>query len=90
VLCLLAVMRPMTLFPRDSGRGCRFFCFLVVRFGEIDEARQFLCMVSLLAGVRGEIVWFDTDYGWVISSEEFLRAIDGNPAYDWRYPVEVG
>jgi hypothetical protein len=35
---------------------------------------------------RGESVWIDTDYGWVIHAWEFLKRTEEDARWDWRKP----
>jgi hypothetical protein len=69
-------------FRRDVG-GLRFFS---VRFNDVDTMRRFLRGLANEAAGRHEVFWIDTDYGWVISSGEFLKRTDEDPAWDWRKP----
>lgn len=70
---------------RREIRGLRFF---TVRFRDVDLTRRFLREVALQAVSRRDVVWFDTDWGWVISAADFLRRTDEDTRWDWRYAAD--
>lgn len=66
---------------RQEASGLRFF---TLRFDDLDVARQFLREIALIASSAREVLWIDTDYGWVIHSGEFLQEIARDDRWDWR------
>lgn len=69
-------------FRRDVGA----LHFFTVRFDDVDVTRRFLRAVAREAVSRGDAMWFDTDYGWVIHAWDFLKRIDRDDRWDWRRP----
>jgi hypothetical protein len=67
---------------RLEVHGLKFF---TIRFHDVDVTRQVLRAFSQAAVSRGETGWIDTDYGWVIHVQDFVRKTDDNPHWDWRY-----
>ena len=66
---------------RAAAKDLRFF---VLDFDNLEVARRLLQEIARDAVQRGESVWFDTDYGWVIHSAKLLKEIDDDPQWDWR------
>lgn len=71
---------------RVAAAGFRYY---LVVFGDVEIARSFLCRVAGEAVGVGEAAWFDTDYGWVVSAEDFLDHLKQRSDWDWR-TVGVG
>src|SRR5678815_2012352 len=71
-------------FRRDVA-SLRFFTF---RFNDIALMRNVLRWIMRCVVDRKELGWFDTDYGWVVSAEDFLRNTDQDPDWDWRIPAD--
>jgi hypothetical protein len=68
---------------RREVRGLRFFTII---FDDLDVTRRVLRTIAQDAVSRGESVWIDTDYGWVIHAWEFLKRTEEDARWDWRKP----
>ena len=66
---------------RHAVRALRFF---VVRFSDINPTRILLREFARAATTQHESAWLDTDYGWVISVDDFLHRLAENSTWDWR------
>ncbi|NOU34477.1 MAG: hypothetical protein HOO96_41825 [Polyangiaceae bacterium] len=64
------------------------FRFFTIMFHSLEATRRLLELFAVEAGLRGERAWFDTDYGWVIDARHFLRELEQNPHWDWRFLKE--
>ena len=67
---------------RGDARTLRFFH---IRFDDVDVARRSLRVIARAAVGKGESVWVDTDYGWVLHAWDYLRRTARDPLWDWRY-----
>ncbi len=70
---------------RSEVRSLRLFS---LDFNDVDVARELLRSVAQAAVTRGETLWIDTDYGWVLDARDFLRRIEQDPRWDWRRDPE--
>lgn len=61
------------------------FRFFTIRFHSLEATRRILELFAREACLRSERAWFDTDYGWVIDARHFLRELEQNPHWDWRF-----
>lgn len=68
--------------------AARSLCFFTIRFQDVDVTRRILRLLAHHAESGGEVIWFDTDYGWVIDSRDFVTRTDQDPCWDWRHPAD--
>lgn len=61
--------------------------YLSIRFSDIDMVRQVLVRLALRISAAGHTAWIDTDYGWAIDTNEFLRNTARDPNWDWRFAI---
>jgi hypothetical protein len=66
---------------RENVSSSRLFS---IRFSELASMRTFLSRLAQAAVDHGGAIWIDTDYGWVINGENYLKEIALNPNWDWR------
>jgi len=67
-------------FRREAGL-LRFFTII---FDDIGVVRRVLRTITQEAVDRVESVWIDTDYGWVIDAQRFLKEMERDAGWDWR------
>lgn len=71
----------------ELKRLVRQLRFFAVDFNDFEYAQCLVRLASKAASSVGEQVWIDTDYGWIMSGDEYLRNSGNSFFLDWRHPV---